>query len=131
MSREITILAPRTVTDLELVESAYGVDPELGLRRVNPGAMIQFLRDDKDVVLTVLQPSYLRAPDEIDRMLPGADVAAAVREAARRATADPAAAQPVWIEALAPWDEHGETGARICRAVAAAVGGTCVVQDGR
>ncbi|MEU4384966.1 hypothetical protein [Promicromonospora sp. NPDC023805] len=131
MPREITILAPRPVTDRELVESAYGVDPELGLRRLNPGASIQFLRDDKDVVLTLQQPMNLRAPDEIDRILPGADVSPAVREAARRAAADPATAQPVWIEALAPWGEHGETGAQICRALAEVVGGTCVVQDGR
>lgn len=55
----------------------------------------------------------------------------ALREALARATAEPAAAECVWIEATAPATALGLVGAEICQALAERAGRTCVVQDGR
>lgn len=130
MPREITVLAPRPVTDRDVLEAAVAVDDTLLPIATRQGAMLQLLLPDGELALTVQQPSLLRAPDEIGRLLPGVEVSAAVQEAALRAVTDPAAG-PVWIEALAPWTPAGLTGVRICQALADAVGGTCVAQEGR
>ncbi|GAA1857702.1 hypothetical protein [Myceligenerans crystallogenes] len=134
MPREITILSPRPLSDVEVLQAATDAIPEVGVRRIQPGALLQFAAssgDEAEIVLTMEQPSYLRAPEEIERLHPGTVLPAAMLEAMVQAAIDPATSQAVWIDATAPATPLGLVGAGICERLAAAAGGVCIVQDGR
>ncbi|MEU4384681.1 hypothetical protein [Promicromonospora sp. NPDC023805] len=128
MPREITMLMPRMVTEDDLMDSLQGVDPALRVRWTVDGAIIQVVDGDQQVALSMEQQSALGSPHEIWRLLPGHHVARSVADPEHRVSPD---AQPVWIQAYAPWDEAGATGVRVCQALTDLIGGTCVPQDGR
>ncbi|MBL0887952.1 hypothetical protein [Myceligenerans indicum] len=134
MPREITILAPRPLTDAEILHAATGVLPDIGVRRINPGALLQFAAPTDDgvqIVLTLEQPALLRAPKEVERLHPDVVLPHTLREAIARAADDPATAECVWIEATAPATPFGLVGIQICRTLADLTDGTCIIQDGR
>ncbi|GAA4719527.1 hypothetical protein [Promicromonospora umidemergens] len=130
MPREIVILAPRPVTLEDVIRGAREVDPHLFIRVIAHGAFTQLLNDDEQLVVSIGQPALLRAPDEIERLLPGVPVSPELLEAARDAGPDSTPESlPTWTEAHAPLTEVGELGNTVCESIARYVGGTCVVQD--
>lgn len=134
MPREITILAPRPLTDAEVLRAATDAVDDIGVRRINPGALLQFAAptaDGVEIVLTVEQPSLLCAPEEIERLHPGVVLPDGMRAATVQAAIDPDSTRAVWIEATAPATAYGAIGVGICERLAADVDGTCIVQDGR
>lgn len=130
MPREIVILAPRPVTLEDVIRGAAAVDSDLFVRVIAHGAFTQLVNDDDQVIVSIGQPSLLRAPGEIERLLPGVPVSPEVLDAARGAgpDSDPEAL-PTWTEAHAPLTEVGELGNAVCGSIAQYVGGTCVIQD--
>lgn len=131
MPREITILTLRPVTDAEVLQTATEAVPDMGVRRIQPGALLQFATtgdDGVEIVLTMGQPSALRAPGEIERLHPGATLSEPLREALAGSAAESGC---VWIEATAPATRLGLVGTEICQTLAERTGGTCLVQDGR
>ena len=130
MPREIVILAPRLVTLEDVIRGAREVDPHLFIRVIAHGAFTQLLTDDEELVVSIGQPALLRAPDEIERLLPGVPVRPEILAAARDAVPDsPPESLPTWTEAHAPLTEVGELGNAVCESIARYVDGTCVIQD--
>lgn len=129
MPREIVIITPVPVTTEELLLAAQEVEPTLRFRQVGGGAVVQLVDDaDSAPVFSVQQPSALRVPSEIERLLPAGSVPAPVRAAVVAAAESGGA---VWLEALAPFDARGSVGVEVARRLAARLDGACVVQDGR
>jgi hypothetical protein len=127
--REIVVITPVPVTTEELLLAAQEVDPTLRFRQVGGGAVVQLVDDaGSQPVLSVQQPSALRVPSEIERLLPAGSVPAPVRAAVVAAAES---GEAVWLEALAPFDARGAVGVAVARRLAARLDGACVVQDGR
>lgn len=130
MPREIVILAPRPVTLHDVIQGAAAVNPDLFVRVIAHGAFTQLLTEDTELVVSIGQPSLLRAPDEIERLLPGVQVRPEAVDAALSAGPESALESlPTWTEAHAPLTPAGELGGAVCESIARHVGGTCVVQD--
>lgn len=125
MPREIVVLSPTPPDARALIEAGAAVDPGLGLRTLNGGAVHQVVRsDDGDgrAVLSLHQPLQVENIAEIRRLLPGVHPLPAWATDGR----------PLWwVEALVPWTvDDSRTGLAIVQEMTARLGGLCVVQDG-
>ncbi|WP_413452864.1 hypothetical protein AA0Y32_08545 [Georgenia phoenicis] len=118
MPREIVILSP-TPPDLgALLRAGVAVDGGLRVRTLSGGTVHELCRGDgtgATAVLSVYPAEEVLDATEVARLLPDA----------------PPLPQPLWwTEALAPWDEHGQTGLAVAYELASQLGAACVVQDG-
>lgn len=123
MPREIVVLSP-TAPDLRaLVEAGAAVDPDLGMRTLDGGAVHQIVREHADgtttAVLSVHQPLAVERTEDVARLLPTGP------------TLVEHLSLPLWwVEMLAPWGRAGEPGVAIAQELAARLGAACVVHDG-
>jgi hypothetical protein len=114
--RDIVILTSLAPDLAALVTAGADVAPELGVRAVEDGAVLQLCLDDGRAVLSLAGPKTVENPYEVARLT--------------RGTVGPVSSPVFWTEAWVPWGPHADIGVEVALALASALGGTCVVEDG-
>jgi hypothetical protein len=133
MSSDWSVISLREPDQRTVVEALVATMPELNVRETAENSLLELFNDDGEVQLVLELPRLVRVPQEVQRLLAGAEVSAVpgVRVPAVFApgTGDPAA-EPLWWQDIHVRDGVPEATARadaLCHALARRCEGAVVV----
>lgn len=114
MPRELVVLSVDEPTLATFVTAGAAVAPDLRVRSLDGGAVVEVVDARGTAVVSVQLPERVDNQEEVLRLAPWTTLRAPLW----------------WTDAWAPWGAGGEVGVDIARALADEVHGELLVEDG-